>query len=93
MEGIYIAALKETGYRATRFHRMLGEYGGLETARRLINDSSPAEGYTKLYELNRLDLTVEALVVCNSTYHALFSDAEIQLARRRLEEYRFELPE
>jgi hypothetical protein len=40
--------------------------GGLETAKYLIKTESPSEGYTRLYELGRLDLMVEAVALSRS---------------------------
>lgn len=60
------------------------------TAKQLINNSKPSAGYTALYERGRLDLTVEALVVEYSQWHALFTPEEIDKAQKRLREYRYE---
>lgn len=38
MMDIFVCAKVEAGYAATVFHRMLCDHGGLDTARRLIND-------------------------------------------------------
>ncbi len=66
MLDLYKRALSETGYKATRFLDMLHRHRGLETAGILINATRPSDGYTALWELNRLDLTVEALVFDHS---------------------------
>ena len=60
---IYNRAKSQAGYNATIFLRMLGDRGGLATAKYLINSPKPSDGYTQLYERGRLDLTVEAMVV------------------------------
>jgi hypothetical protein len=39
---------------------MLGEHGGLETVRAILHAVNVSEGYADLWELKRLDLTVEA---------------------------------
>ena len=56
---IYYSA-KEIGYTASKFFQMLEQHGGLQTARNLINASTISSGYTRLWELKRLDLSVEA---------------------------------
>ena len=89
MHGIYTTAKNELGYNARIFLRMLHEHDGLGTAKRLINAPQVSEGYTYLYEHKRLDLTVEALVVENEKWHALFEPSEIERARKRLEAYRY----
>ena len=60
---------------------MLTEHGGVETARRLLPQMS--DGFTELWKRNRLDLTVEALVV-QLKWDELFSDEERQIALSRL---------
>lgn len=87
MMDIYVRAKDEANYTATIFHRMLSEHRGLYTAKRLINDRTVSDGYTALWERGRLDLTVEAVVVDNPIWHTLFDPAEIERARKRLEEY------
>ena len=51
MMGIYTRALKEAGYKATRFLEMLHEHRGLQTARLLINSDKPSDGYTALWRM------------------------------------------
>jgi hypothetical protein len=41
------------------------------TAKYLINSINPSDGYTQLYERDRRDLTVEAIVVENTKWHPL----------------------
>src|SRR4051794_11601886 len=81
----YQRAKRELDYNATYFLQMLGEHGGVETARRLLTGSQYAEGSTRLVMENRLDLSVEALVL-RPEFTPLFSDAERAEARRRLDE-------
>ena len=89
MLNIYHRAKDEVNYKASRFFHMIGEHGGLETARILINSNSVSEGYTKLWERGRLDLTVEALVLDNPEYHSLFNDEDVERCRQRLSEYNY----
>jgi hypothetical protein len=86
---IYRRALTETGYNATRFHRMLTEYRGIETARILLHAKYVSDGYTALWERGRLDLTVEALIVEDPEFHALFTDEELAVCRQRLKDYQY----
>jgi hypothetical protein len=87
MFNIYRRAKDEAKYSANVFLRMITERGGVDTAKYLINQSKPSDGYTHLYERHRLDLTVEAMVVENSDWHKLFAAEELEKARRRLAEY------
>ncbi len=80
---------------ARRIGKLLANFrvddrGGLSPAKKLINDDSPSDGFTKLWELKRLDLTVEA-VARRPPYSALFSPAERTKARKRLEDYGYRL--
>lgn len=61
------------------------------TAKYLINAERPSDGFTHLYERGRLDLTVEAMVVENPQWHPLFTEAELERARRRLRAYGYKL--
>lgn len=51
------------GYRPAQFKQMLFAQGGSATVRQLLAKGKPSEGFTRLWELGRLDLTVEALIV------------------------------
>ena len=86
MMDVYLRALKECDYKATRFLHMLHEHRGLETARILLHASKVSEGYVALWERQRLDLTVEA-VILGAEWHPMFSEDERQIARRRLADY------
>ena len=86
MKEIYTRAKKECKYTATRFLQMLGEKGGLQTAKSLILKDGGTEGFTKLWELRRLDLSVEALVL-KEEYKELFSEYERSTCRDRLIKY------
>jgi len=87
MFDIYRRAKAEAGYSASIFLQMLTKRGGLDTAKYLINQPYPSDGYTHLHERGRLDLTVEALVVEEKKWHPLFASEEIERARLRLMKY------
>ena len=55
-------------------------------AKQLIHTDTPSEGFTTLWELKRLDLSVEAHVI-KSEYAELFTDNERQICLERLEAY------
>ena len=86
MFSIYREA-KGIGYTPSIFFRMLHEKGAIETARQLINASQPPDGYTRLWELKRLDLSVEAVVHDNAEWHELFIEDELQRCEKRLSDY------
>lgn len=89
MFDVYRRAKDEAGYNATIFLGMLTEKHGLPTAKYLINAPKPSDGYANLFERGRLDLTVEALVVESLRWRALFTDAEIAKADKRLRDYQY----
>jgi hypothetical protein len=86
MVTIYETSKRELGYNATRFLQMLSEQGGLVTARQLLWGDTPSDGFTTLWEHQRLDLTVEAHVL-RTEFASLFSDADRGQAHTRLEAY------
>ena len=81
MRQIYNRAKNEVGYNAMRFLQIVQERRGVETARRLLPTMS--DGFVALWERDRLDLTVEYLVL-QPRWHELFSDDERCVARQRL---------
>jgi hypothetical protein len=86
MIAIYETSKRELGYNATRFLQMVSEQGRLVTARQLLWSDTPSDGFTTLWEHHRLDLTVEAHAL-RPEFAALFSDADRDQARTRLEAY------
>ena len=69
------AECRQLGYDPHEFLRMLSEHGPRETARRLVPDGSLNHlpyGFTRLWELGRLDLTLEAFIHDNPQFHPLF---------------------
>jgi len=57
MVAIYETAKRDLGYNATRFLQMISPQGGLATAKQLLQDDRPQEGFTTLWMHHRLDLT------------------------------------
>jgi hypothetical protein len=87
MFNVYRRAKAEAKYNAQIFLQMITDNGGLRTAKTLINAPEPSVGYTALYLRNRLDLTVEAVVIENRRWHPLFTAEELEKARSRLDKY------
>lgn len=90
MLNIYRRTIDETDYAPKTFFRMLSEHRGYGTARRLIHSPKVSDGYVKLYELSRLDLTVEAVIYENKMWHLLFNENELGICRKRLEDYGYQ---
>jgi len=83
MRDIYFRAKRECRYNAERFYQMIDQRGAIETAKSLISKPEGSDGFTNLYMMGRLDLTVEALVL-KDEYMELFSEDEHQLCREKL---------
>lgn len=82
----------QLGYKPTEFVRMVHERGGLETARSLLHSPSASSGFTRLWELRRLDLSLEAHIL-QPAWRELFTRVERDIARKRLAEYRYTVAE
>lgn len=89
MQDVYVRAKQEAGYNATYFLEMLHQHGGMGTARRLLASNGASYGFTALWQRNRLDLTVEN-VVLGPEFRALFTNDELDTAQRRLQDYGFD---
>lgn len=86
MRAIYDRARTEAHYSASYFLNMLAELGGIATAKRLLHAPAVSDGFAALWERNRLDLTVEALVI-QPHYAELFTAEELSVARYRLDQF------
>ena len=84
---IYKRALAECNYRAKAFLAMVVERGGLPTAKALLTSDEIQSGLYELFECDRLDLTVEALVA-EGPFRSLFEPGELTEAERRLAMFR-----
>lgn len=89
MQGIYTRTLSETGYKASKFFNLVDDLGGIEAARRLVGAPNPSEGFTVLWELGRLDLTVEALML-RPEFRGLFTRELLERAQSRLGDHGFD---
>ncbi|MEQ1698540.1 MAG: hypothetical protein ABMA25_00425 [Ilumatobacteraceae bacterium] len=92
MVNTYEVAKRDVHYNATRFIQMIAERGGLGAAHQLVHASAVSEGFTRLWEVDRLDLSVEALIHDNHRFAVLFSASERRIAERRLTEYGYLRP-
>lgn len=81
---------REIGYNPTRFNRMVSEFGGLGAARRLLKGRDASDGFTTLWEHQRLAMSVEAIALL-PWYAGLFAEDERATARRRLVEHDFDV--
>jgi hypothetical protein len=79
---------KKIGYNPRIFAAMIGELGGVATAKKLVIQHDPTDGYYTLYKKKRLDLTAEAFVI-KDKYKELFTGEEITQSYNRLKEYNY----
>lgn len=83
--------LAQLNYRPTYFLRMVQEFGGVGAARRLLEHETISEGLERLWEMGRLDLSIEAFVL-KPEYAELFSEEERACARRLLASLQYRAP-
>lgn len=80
--------LTETKYRPTYFMQMVTDQGAYNASLQLIRSKSTSAGFTSLWELQRLDLTVEA-VALRPEFADLFTADDLAAAKKRLKEYNY----
>jgi hypothetical protein len=74
------------GYKPKAFMAMTFEHGTVDAVKILINSSNVSEGFTRLWELKRLDLSMENIIQ-EDKWKDLFSNEEKEKAKKRLSEY------
>ncbi len=84
MVAIYKNVGRETGYWAGRYLQRVKKVGGFQAAKDWLKpNSSPTSGLQKLGDINRLDLSLEALVL-RQPWSSLFTDEELHTAQKRI---------
>lgn len=78
--------LKELRYNPSYLRLLISQHGALGTARRLLTQPAVSDGFVKLWENQRLDLTLEALVL-EPRFGDLFTDSERNTARSRMDDF------
>ncbi|MFE2721734.1 hypothetical protein [Kitasatospora sp. NPDC059327] len=86
-----IPGLQRKGYNPTLFLQMVRRHGAVEATKRLLSSAAgTSTGFATLWELGRLDASVE-YAVCLPWFRELFSDEESERAERRLDLHEFPL--
>jgi hypothetical protein len=80
---VYGSAMREVRYPARRFLAMVRGRGGVEAARQLLSKLGVSEGFRRLAEARKLNLTMEYQVL-QPEFRVLFADEERAVARQRL---------
>src|SRR5437667_11866572 len=87
---IYETAKSECRYNATRFLQKIRKDGGLRAAKAWLRERSggdkPAQGFLKLLDYSRLDISLEA-VVLQEPWHMLCTQEVLTVALKRLQHY------
>ena len=89
MLDLYRVAKRECRYDVKVFLDMVLTNGGVETAHKLLGDQTIQNGFRKLWDCERLDLTLECLVL-NRRFARLFDEREPEEARRRLRKHDYD---
>lgn len=84
----YSRAKIELGYNAKQLLHLVDELGGIGAAQRIVGADRPSDGFIRLWENRRLDLSLEALVL-SPEYEELFDESILSKAERRLGEFRY----
>ena len=81
---------KQFDYYPNYFLRMVVDRGGLSAAKYLLGGERLSDGFVRLWEEQRLDLSVEALAL-RDPWRALFTHEELAEAQRRLDGVRYDV--
>jgi 5-methylcytosine-specific restriction protein A len=85
MISLYARTGAATGgaYWPHRFMQSVKKHGGLVRAKKLLSANAKSDGFERLAEVNRADLSVEALVL-EPRFSSLFTKEELAIAEKRL---------
>jgi len=85
---IAIKEMIELGYKPKAFMSMIFESDTVTAVKKLLNSKKVSEGFIKLWEKGRLDLSMENIVY-SENWGDLFTKEEINISEKRLKEYNF----
>ncbi|MGL5380454.1 HNH endonuclease, partial [Clostridium sp.] len=88
MINLYKTISKQLKYKSTKLLDMINKYGGYEAAIKFIKSESNTFDFTILWENERLDLSVEALIT-NPKHRDLFPEEVVSFCDRKLKDYNF----
>jgi len=77
-----IGEAEKLKYRPNAFKKMLNAYGGFDTVNRILASGKPSDGFERLWELGRLELTCEAVIV--ETKWRRYFDASLVASAEKL---------
>lgn len=85
---LYKKITKMVKYKPTRLMDLINKYGGYEAAVKYITTESNVQDFAVLWESERLDLSVEALIT-SEKYRNLFNEEVVAHCDRKLKEYSY----
>lgn len=88
MINLYKHMTKELKYKSTKLMDLINKYGGYEAAVKYITSEGNVQDFTVLWEHERLDLSVEALIT-KPAFRELFLDDIVTHCERKLAEYSY----
>ena len=88
MINLYKKVIKSIKYKPTRLMDYINKYGGYEAAVKYISTESNVQDFAVLWEKERLDLSVEALIA-SENYRSLFQEEIVAFCDRKLKEYSY----
>jgi hypothetical protein len=83
-----IREMIQNSYEPKVFINMRIQHGTIEAIKRLIHSTKIPQGFTTLWEMKRLDLSMENIIQ-ETEWHNLFSDEDRQAAKKRLIQYEY----
>lgn len=88
MINLYKRTSKELKYKPPKLMDYINKYGGYEAAVKYITGDSQVQDFTILWENERLDLSVEALVT-KAPYRELFLEDIVKYCDKKLADYSY----
>lgn len=85
---VFKMTAKEVKYKPSRRLDLINKYGGYEAAIKMLPTDSNTFDFTLLWEAQRLDLSIEALIT-KEYYKHLFSQEIVDFCQKRLDEYNY----
>jgi hypothetical protein len=80
--------MEKLNYEPRIFMNMIDKRGMVDAVKRLVNSPKVSSGFTRLWELHRLDLSMENIIQ-EPEWHDLFTEEERRKARMRLADYEY----
>ncbi len=85
---IYKRITKELKYKSPRLIDLINKNGGYEAAIKYLVTESSVQDFAVLWENERLDLSVEALII-NEKYRDIFDESIVEMCDKKLKEYSY----